>query len=239
VPTRPTLTNLKRAAQACRGCELYRRATQAVMGEGPRAARVVLVGEQPGDHEDQQGRPFVGPAGKLLDRALERAGLERGQTYVTNAVKHFKWSVQRGKLRLHAKPDAREIRACRPWLEAELGLVEPDAVIALGATAARALFGPAARVTQQRNHVFVSEWARCSAMTVHPSALLRIPEADERHRAFEEFVRDLRGVRAAIARSAPASAPAPPTRAAARSRRSRPAGRARRGTPSAGSRSRW
>ena len=200
------------------------------MGEGPVRARVVLVGEQPGDKEDREGRPFVGPAGRLLDRALGLAGFERKDAYVTNAVKHFKWRAGRGKLRIHAKPDAREVRACRPWLEAEIGLVAPDAVVALGATAARSLFGTGAKVMQQRGQVFESEWARCSSMTVHPSALLRIPEEADRHAAFDAFVRDLRVVRRALEAAKRLRAKAPlrkvatarplPTRSAVRARRS-------------------
>ncbi|HVH19544.1 MAG TPA: UdgX family uracil-DNA binding protein [Myxococcota bacterium] len=181
----------------------------------------MLVGEQPGNQEDREGRPFVGPAGKLLDRALAQAGFERSETYLTNAVKHFKWRA-RGKLRIHAKPDAREVRACRPWFEAELETIEPEAVVALGATAAQALFGASARVTVQRGRVFPSPWARCSAMTVHPSALLRIPEDAERRRAFAELVRDLVVVRRAL-ESAPSqgvSVRTAPTRSAARARRS-------------------
>jgi DNA polymerase len=198
LPDRRTLGALRRAVQACRGCDLYRRASQGVMGEGPSRARVALVGEQPGDVEDREGRPFVGPAGRVLDEALERAGIDRGDCYVTNAVKHFKWRAGGGKRRLHEKPSANEVRACRPWLEVEIEVVHPDAVVALGATAARALFGPGARVTLQRGRIFASEWARCSSMTVHPSALLRIPDAPERRRALDAFVRDLRSVRKAV-----------------------------------------
>jgi DNA polymerase len=199
VPDRPTLAGLRRAAQACRGCDLYKGATQAVVGEGPARARLMLVGEQPGDREDREGRPFVGPAGQLLDRALAAAGLERRQVYLTNAVKHFKWRREGGKRRLHEKPTPNEARACRPWLEAEAGLLRPAAVVALGATAARSLFGPSARVMAQRGRIFASEWAGISSMTVHPSALLRIPDSDERKRAEGELVRDLRAVRDALA----------------------------------------
>ncbi|HEX5067464.1 MAG TPA: UdgX family uracil-DNA binding protein [Myxococcota bacterium] len=220
LPPARTLESLRAAAQRCRGCDLYRNATQAVMGEGPARARLVLVGEQPGNQEDRQGRPFVGPAGKLLDRALAEAGFARSDAYLTNAVKHFKWRP-RGRLRIHARPDAREIRACRPWFEAELEAIEPDAVVALGATAAQALFGPSARVTVQRGRVFASPWARCSAMTVHPSALLRIPEEEERHRAFAELVRDLKAVKRALESAAPkVISRTAPTRKAARARRS-------------------
>jgi DNA polymerase len=202
VPARRTLASLRRAVDACRGCPLYRRATQGVMGEGPRGARLMLVGEQPGDREDRTGRPFVGPAGQLLDRALAAAGIDRGETFVTNVVKHFKWREGGGKRRLHEKPSLNEVRACRPWLDAELEWIQPEAVVALGATSARALFGPGARVTLQRGRVFRSPLARCSAMTVHPSALLRIPDAADRRRAFDELVRDLRVVARALARAA-------------------------------------
>src|SRR5262245_2617329 len=198
LPARRTLPSLRRAASRCHGCELYRRATQPVMGEGPVAARLVVVGEQPGDQEDRAGHPFVGPAGRLLDRAFESAGIARSDVFVTNAVKHFKWQPGRGKRRLHEKPSANEARACRPWLEAEIAQTQPDAVLALGATAARSLFGPSARVSVARGRVFRSPWAVRSAMTVHPSALLRIPEAAERRRAFDDFVRDLRAVGGAL-----------------------------------------
>ena len=199
VPDRLTLAGLRRAVQSCRGCDLYKGATQGVMGEGPPRARLMLVGEQPGDREDREGHPFVGPAGQLLDRALEAAGLVRTEVFLTNAVKHFKWSRGGGKRRLHEKPTVNEAKACRPWLETEARVVRPAAVVALGATAARSLYGPAARVTTERGRIFPSEWAAVSAMTVHPSSLLRIPESDERERAFDAFVRDLRAVRDALA----------------------------------------
>jgi DNA polymerase len=199
VPERPSLAGLRRAVQSCRGCDLYKGATQGVMGEGPPRARLMLVGEQPGDREDREGHPFVGPAGRLLDRALVAAGIAREQIFVTNAVKHFKWRRGGGKRRLHEKPTLNEARACRPWLEAEAGLLRPAAVVALGATAASTLFGPSARVTTQRGRIFASEWAALSSMTVHPSALLRITDSQERKRAFDRFVSDLRRVREALA----------------------------------------
>src|SRR5918994_6780655 len=158
VPPRPTLPALREAAAACRACYLWKRGTQTVFGEGPRAAAAMFVGEQPGNDEDLAGRPFVGPAGKLLDRALDRAGVDRREVYVTNVVKHFKWE-QKGKRRIHAKPNSAEIRACLPWLEGELSVVGPDVVVALGATAAQALLGKAFRVTQQRGEIVESRLA--------------------------------------------------------------------------------
>ena len=176
-------------AKRCRACPLYKLGTQTVFGEGPARARIVMVGEQPGDREDRAGRPFVGPAGQLLDRALAGAGIERGEVYVTNAVKHFKWKPV-GKRRLHQRPNAREIAACRPWLEAELGLIQPDLVIALGATAAQALMGRDFRVTRSRGMPFDVPWARVFFATVHPSSILRGPPA-EREQAFAAFQADL------------------------------------------------
>jgi DNA polymerase len=190
LPERISLTALREAVQACRGCDLWENATQAVLGEGRKASRVVIVGEQPGDREDRQGKPFVGPAGRLLDRALVDAGIDRSKVYVTNAVKHFKWTP-RGKKRLHSKPSVREVRACRPWLEAELQVVRPDAVVALGATAAQALFGTDFRVSRQRGQVFETEWAPVSLATVHPSSILRAPDDEARQLAYEQFVDDL------------------------------------------------
>src|SRR4051812_18090746 len=175
VPDRPSLKKLKEAAAGCPACPLHETGTQTVFGEGLTKARVIFVGEQPGDQEDQQGRPFVGPAGKLLDRALEEAGIDRKLAYVTNAVKHFKW-VARGKRRLHEKPNAREIAACRPWLDAELSALKPSIVVCLGATAAQALLGKAFRVTRQRGQIFdTAEGLRVLA-TVHPSSILRAPD---------------------------------------------------------------
>jgi DNA polymerase len=207
LPQRRTLPALRRAAEGCRGCDLYKRASRAVFGEGRPRARLVLVGEMPGDREDRAGRPFVGPAGRVLDEALTAAGIARGDAYVTNAVKHFKWEP-RGKLRLHKTPNAGEVRACRPWLDAELGLIRPDAVVALGATAARALFGPAFRVSEHRGRPVPSELARFATATVHPSAVLRRPSAEERREALRRLVADLRGVAHALSAGLPARFPA-------------------------------
>ena len=190
---RPTLQGLREAAAGCTGCHLYQRATQTVFGEGEAHARVMLVGEQPGNDEDLSGRPFVGPAGKLLDRALEDAGIDRRQAYVTNAVKHFKWEP-RGKRRIHARPNAAEIAACRPWLDAEISLIQPTALVCLGATAAQALLGPRFRVTQERGRFVPSPLARYVLATVHPSALLRAPDEETRRREMRRFVEDLRVV---------------------------------------------
>ena len=201
LPERVTLPSLRQAAASCRGCPLYRDATQTVFGEGKARARVVLVGEQPGDEEDRTGRPFVGPAGRLLDELLDGAGIDRSEAYVTNAVKHFKWTP-RGKRRIHAKPSAGEITACKPWLDAELGLLEPEALVVLGASAARSLLGPAFRVTRSRGEIFESPWAPITLATLHPSALLRITEEDERVAARLEVTRELGLVAAAINRPA-------------------------------------
>jgi uracil-DNA glycosylase family protein len=195
IPARKTLPVLREAAQKCRGCDLYLHATQAVFGEGPRASSVVFIGEQPGDEEDHRGRPFVGPAGRLLDRALQDAGINRASIYVTNAVKHFKFE-ERGKRRLHKKPNGSEVHACRPWLEAEMELIQPRIVVCLGATAAQAVFGPAHRVTQDRGLFVEHPWARLATSTVHPSAILRAPDAEQRHAEYEQFVADLKKVQA-------------------------------------------
>ncbi|HWA87959.1 MAG TPA: UdgX family uracil-DNA binding protein [Opitutus sp.] len=193
---RPTLAKIRAEARRCRRCPLYKTGTQTVFGEGPAHARVVMVGEQPGDREDLAGKPFVGPAGKLLDRALVEAGIDRGEVYVTNAVKHFKWE-RAGKRRLHQKPNAREIAACRPWLESELELIAPDVIVALGATAAQALMGRDFRVTRERGKLLDSpvEWARGLVATVHPSSILRAPPGD-REKAYASFVADLKTVAA-------------------------------------------
>ena len=200
-PARPpdtaSLTALREAARHCTACHLYKRATQTVFGEGPKGAVMVLVGEQPGDYEDLAGKPFVGPAGKIMDRALEEAGIDRKQVYVTNAVKHFKWEP-RGKRRIHQKPNSREIAACRPWLEAELQIVKPKLVVAMGATAAQTIFGPSFRVTRERGKVLSSKLAPRVLATVHPSSLLRQPDEASRQREYKHFVSDLRAaVRAA------------------------------------------
>jgi uracil-DNA glycosylase family protein len=189
-----TLPNLKRAAQKCKGCDLYQRATQTVFGEGPEDARLMMVGEVPGDKEDLEGRPFVGAAGKLLDKALEEAGLDRSEAYLTNAVKHFKW-IERGKRRIHQKPNAAEISACRPWLEAEITVIKPELIVCLGATAAQALMGRQFRVMADRGKFFETPWAPNLMATVHPSSLLRIKEDEERRREYLRFVRDLKLVR--------------------------------------------
>src|SRR3954468_3773689 len=170
VPETTSLRSLSAAAQRCRGCDLYKDATQAVLGEGPKAARVMFVGEQPGDQEDRQGEPFVGPAGALLDKALEDAGIPRNQVYVTNAVKHFKWEP-RGKRRIHKKPRVSEMKACRPWLEAELQAVKPAIVVCLGATAAQSIFGSAFKLMQHRGEVLSSGLAAKVVATIHPSAV--------------------------------------------------------------------
>jgi DNA polymerase len=197
VPERPTLERLREAARGCRACDLWRTGTQTVFGEGARPAAVMLVGEQPGDQEDLTGRPFVGPAGKLLDRALEEAGIDRRQVYVTNVVKHFKWEP-RGKRRIHAKPNATEIAACRPWLEAEVALVEPRVLVCLGATAAQALLGKGFKVTRQRGEFVPSGLGPLAMATVHPSAVLRAPDEATRHAEMARFVADLRGLAARL-----------------------------------------
>ena len=190
-PDTSNLTTVREAAVHCTACHLYKRATQTVFGEGPKGAAMMLVGEQPGDYEDVVGKPFVGPAGKIMDRALEDAGIDRSQVYVTNAVKHFKWEP-RGKRRIHQKPNSREIAACRPWLEAELRIVRPNLVLAMGATAAQAIFGPGFRVTRERGKVLSSKLAPRVLATVHPSSLLRQPDEGSREREYKHFVADLR-----------------------------------------------
>jgi len=182
---------VREAAKDCEACHLYKRGTQTVFGEGPKRAAMMLVGEQPGDYEDLAGKPFVGPAGKIMDRALEESGIDRAQIYVTNAVKHFKWEP-RGKRRIHQKPNSREIAACRPWLEAELRIVKPNLVVAMGATAAQAIFGPGFRVTRERGKVLSSKLAPRVLATVHPSSLLRQPDEESREREYKHFVADLR-----------------------------------------------
>ena len=190
LPERRTLPALRAAAARCHGCPLWARGTQTVFGEGPRRARVMLVGEQPGHEEDLAGKPFVGPAGRALDRALEAAGIARTDVYVTNVVKHFKW-VPRGKRRLHEKPNAREIAACRPWLEAEIAVVKPRVLVLLGATAAQAILGKSFKVTQHRGEILASDLAPKVMATVHPSSLLRAPDDETRRREMLRFVADL------------------------------------------------
>jgi uracil-DNA glycosylase family protein len=197
IPDRPTLPRLQEAARSCRACPLWKRGTQTVFGEGSRDALVVLVGEQPGDREDIEGRPFVGPAGRLLDACLEEAGIDRSKAYVTNVVKHFKWEP-RGKKRIHQKPNAAEIAACRPWLDAEIALVRPKVVVCLGATAAQALLGASFRVTKSRGAFIPSELAPFVTATVHPSSILRSPDEATRRSETKAFIRDLRKVAAAL-----------------------------------------
>ena len=189
-PNSRSLRTLAAAARGCTGCELYANATQTVFGEGAAHARVMLVGEQPGDHEDREGHPFVGPAGRLLDDALDAAGIDRASVYVTNAVKHFKWQP-RGKRRIHATPNGLEIAACRPWLDAEMTAVDPDLVVCLGATASQALLGRSFRVTQHRGEV-MEVGDRHVTVTVHPSSILRAPDDETRRTGFNDLVRDLR-----------------------------------------------
>jgi uracil-DNA glycosylase len=197
IPARPTLETLRPAAARCRACDLWKRGTQTVFGEGAARAQVMLVGEQPGNDEDLAGRPFVGPAGKLLDQALEEAGIDRRQAYVTNVVKHFKWEP-RGKRRIHAKPDAVEITACLPWLQAEIDVVKPRALVCLGATAAQALLGRRFRVTQQRGQFVPSPLAPLVTATVHPSSILRAPDDETRRLERARFVDDLKKVARAL-----------------------------------------
>ncbi len=191
VPETTRLEALREAAAHCTACPLYKHATQTVFGEGARSAELVFVGEQPGDQEDLAGHPFVGPAGKLLGRALAEAGIERENAYVTNAVKHFKWEP-RGKRRLHAKPGAREIAACQPWLLAELRAIRPRVLVLLGGTAAQSLLGRQVRVLRDRGRVMKSDYCESTLVTVHPSSLLRAPDEAARERGYQEFVSDLR-----------------------------------------------
>lgn len=199
LPEVRTLPKLEAASKACRGCDLYLAATQSVFGEGPVTARVVFVGEQPGDNEDRQGRPFVGPAGEVFDRALATAGLDRREAYVTNAVKHFSYEP-RGKARLHKRPSVGQMRACAPWLRAELDVIRPDVLVLLGATAAQSVFGTSFRITHQRGKPLVSDLAPLVLATLHPSAILRAPDTETRERSFRDLVEDLRLVARAIAR---------------------------------------
>src|SRR3954447_325045 len=190
LPERPTLPKVRDVAAGCKACDLYQTGTQTVFGEGPPRAAIMFVGEQPGDAEDIAGQPFVGPAGRLLDRALEEAGIDRKIVYVTNVVKHFKWEP-RGKRRIHAKPNAAEVAACRPWLETEIALVKPRILVCLGATAAQALLGKAFKVSQQRGTFVPSPLAPRVTATVHPSSILRARDDDSRHAEMQRFVADL------------------------------------------------
>jgi DNA polymerase len=191
LPNQMSLPLLKDAAADCRACDLWKKGTQTVFGDGRTRARVMFIGEQPGNEEDLTGKPFVGPAGRLFDNALEEAGIDRKQAYVTNVVKHFKWEP-RGKRRIHKKPNAQEISACRPWLEAEFALVKPKVIVALGATAAQALLGPQFRVTKERGKFIESTLAPYIMATVHPSSILRAPDDETRHLEYRRFVDDLK-----------------------------------------------
>jgi uracil-DNA glycosylase len=198
IPSKPTLPKVRKAAANCKACDLWKRGTQTVFGEGPAKATIMMVGEQPGDSEDIEGHPFVGPAGRLLDDALDEAGIDRSLVYVTNVVKHFKWEPK-GKRRIHKKPAAEEIAACRPWLDTEIDLVDPTVLVCLGATAAQALLGRDFRVTRQRGEWVDSNLAPFVTATVHPSSILRAPDEESRHEEMRAFVRDLEKVAREIA----------------------------------------
>lgn len=198
LPQARTLGSLRAAVQDCRGCELYRNATQAVLGEGSPGAKIVLVGEQPGDEEDKQGRPFVGPAGKLLARALAEASINKQDVYVTNAVKHFKFE-ERGKRRIHKKPKASEVQACGPWLQAEVSQIHPKVIVCLGATAAQAILGRTYRLTQHHGEFVDHPWAPYVTATLHPSAVLRAPDDEQRKAAYRQLVSDLKKVHQPLA----------------------------------------
>jgi uracil-DNA glycosylase len=204
IPARPTIAKMRAASKGCRGCHLYKVGTQTVFGEGPSRAHVLVVGEQPGDAEDKAGQPFVGPSGKLLDRAFDSAGIDRDDVYVTNAVKHFKWAKDaRTKRRIHKTPNAGELRACFPWLEHEIALIKPQVIVCLGATAAKTLLGRTFSVTKMRGVAVKSQWAPMVFATVHPSAVLRAP-SDERARAEQMFIADIRKVGRYLTREATA-----------------------------------
>jgi uracil-DNA glycosylase family protein len=204
LPEVPTLPAVREISKGCKACDLYTRGTQTVFGEGPARAEIMMVGEQPGDAEDLAGHPFVGPAGRLLDRALEEAGIDRARVYVTNVVKHFKWEP-RGKRRIHAKPNAAEIGACRPWLETEIAIVKPRVLVCLGATAAQALLGRGFKVTQQRGQFVASALAPLVTATVHPSSILRAADDESRRIEMQAFVTDLRNIAKKLAPARPVS----------------------------------
>jgi DNA polymerase len=199
-PKRKSLSAFRKAADDCQACDLWERGTQTVFGNGARQAEVLFVGEQPGNEEDLTGEPFVGPAGKLLDRALEKAGIDRQKAYVTNIVKHFKWEP-RGKRRIHKRPNAKEIAACRPWLEAEIALVKPKVIVCLGATASQALLGSKFRVSRERGKFIESALGPFILATVHPSAILRAPDDETRHEEMRRFIDDLKQVAALLSKS--------------------------------------
>ena len=200
LPPKPSVGDVREAVQRCRACDLWARATQGVSGEGKRSAKVMFVGEQPGDQEDQQGHPFVGPAGRILDEGLADAGIDRSAVYVTNVVKHFKWQpAPKGKRRIHEKPNASEIAACRFWLETEIQLLKPKLIVALGATAAQTLFGRTFKVTAQRGKPIETPLAAHGIATVHPSSILRAPDEASRRQEYRAFVKDLKVVAKLIA----------------------------------------
>lgn len=194
IPVHASLKELNEAVQNCHGCDLYKYATQAVFGEGLASSQIVFVGEEPGDEEDRKGHPFVGPAGKVLDRALEDAGINRSTVYVSNAVKHFKFE-ERGKRRIHKKPSDSEIKACKPWLEMEVSLIHPKVIVCLGATATSSILGSAYRLTKERGRFVRHAWAPYVTATIHPSAILRVPDRDARHEAYRDLVADLKKVK--------------------------------------------
>jgi uracil-DNA glycosylase len=191
LPTRITLESLRAAARSCKGCDLYKNATQTVFGEGPKDASVMLVGEQPGDMEDRQGHPFVGPAGRLLDKALAEVRIPRDEVYITNAVKHFRW-IQRGKRRLHQKPSIRQVIACKPWLDAEIQVIHPKVVVCLGATAAQSMAGRAVKITQERGKFLESDSGVSIFITIHPSSIYRLREKDEQEKEYRRFVAEMK-----------------------------------------------
>ena len=197
VPADASLEVLAEAVQNCRGCELYQLATQAVFGEGPASAKILMIGEQPGDREDRKGAPFVGSAGRLLDQALREAEIDRSTVYVTNAVKHFKFHM-RGKRRIHDRPSSRELAACRPWLEAEVERIRPEVLVCLGASAARAVFGSEYRVTRQHGSFVEHPWAPNATSTLHPSAVLRAPDDETRERLYRDLVEDLKEIKRCV-----------------------------------------
>jgi uracil-DNA glycosylase family protein len=191
LPPKRTLESLRAAARSCKGCDLYKNATQTVFGEGPKVASVMLVGEQPGDMEDRQGHPFVGPAGRLLDKALAEARIPRDEVYITNAVKHFRW-IQRGKRRLHQKPSIRQVIACKPWLEAEIQVIHPKVVVCLGATAAQSMAGRIVKITQERGKFLESDSGVTIFITIHPSSIYRLKEKVEQEKEYHRFVAEMK-----------------------------------------------
>ena len=194
IPSKPTLPNLRKAAANCTGCDLYQRATQTVFGEGASHAKIIFVGEQPGDQEDLQGHPFVGPAGRLLDKALVEVGIARDEVYITNAVKHFKWEPQ-GKRRKHKRPSAGELAACRPWLASEINAIHPRILVCLGATAAQSVLGKVVRINEARGQFMNTPWAPATYVTIHPSSIFRHRERVQQEAEYRQFVEDLKHIR--------------------------------------------